>query len=163
MQRQWLEWVERHRIVAISALNSMVIVTFALLIALMTSDSDSKEAHALAERASAANAAARQASEKTKSREVRQPSRSAVRRTPPNVAGQPSAGDARESGQLRGSSFRVSNSAPRRTRVRVNENALPLPRGIETADDYGPWHAQQSGADVLAPLPRGHPLRREDD
>ena len=135
MQRQWLDWVDRQRIVVISALNSTVIVTFAVLIAVVTSDSDSKEAHALAE---PANATVQQAAEETTSRGARQPRRSAIRRTPHDNTDQPSAGDAPETGQLRGSSFRIPNSPPRRTRAAPCHRDVASHQNVRRAQQQEP-------------------------
>ena len=172
MSNSCFKWLYRHRILAISSVNASILVTLTVLVGIALFTPETPQASAMS-RAGRAGEEARD----NRAAPSHRVSLQAPRRNPRRIrvrgpkyldarlleTGDARPGAAREPSSPQASSFRVINSPPKRTSVRVNQDALPPPRGIETADDYGPWHAQQAGENVLAPLPPGHPLRRQQE
>ena len=179
MKATWSDWLDRHRVVVISALNSMLVVTLAVLVGAAASDNhvqlawaagrpEVEESPARPPRARAAPTPEAAAHPKPRPGASARPRGAVARRE--HATGRPappSAGEARpaaahEPAGPRRSSYREASEQPRPSRPPAPEpdssHAAPPPRGIESAADYGPWKAAQNDPAGLAPLPPGHPL-----
>jgi len=161
--KDFFDWLDRHRVLAISGLNALVILTLAILIGVVASEENVSEAESISATESDSSAEDDAAAKRNERRSRRSrtdaargsSSRSAYRSGAANEdEGRVSSGSSKRRAGTKGSSFR-KGSAP----TRINWRGAPPPRDIESAENYGPWHMQQRGdEDALAELPPNHPL-----